>query len=288
MRRMYRSTLIMVSITVLLVLLSVVSGLSLVANASTLEDIAGIRRFNVMKLEVLLNPWLLPEEARQRYFESPPALVEVDYSKRITNDDYYWQNYGIRAEDATEEYFAFLMSKEYEELTTDEIRQLFGYLRWNETFRKMKTDFYRELAYNMGYPSVDEMLRKIDYFCHYVPRLFYDELVEYYSVSELYDMYEEGLIYYKDYEVSLESVVLRSLQDLPEKYQDPDIILSRRETRKMLREALSSSTYVKVLLPQVRRNAERYGFSLPFDTIQNEIKASYIEDKFREMGLLDY
>lgn len=63
--------------------------------------------------------------------------------------------------------------------------------------------------------------------------------------------------------------------------------LSRKETLNLLEEVKENDTLVRILLPQVRRNAERYGLALPLDSTEVRKLSYYVEQKFIERGLMD-
>ena len=82
--------------------------------------------------------------------------------------------------------------------------------------------------------------------------------------------------------------VLGITGELPSWAQDPSCILSKGQSLRLIREANMEGSALKILLPQLRRNAERNGIILREDltTPVMNIKAAYVEKKFEEMGLL--
>ena len=286
MKRLHRSTITMITITAALAILAFFGSIFL----GNVDDTTRIglereRGFRISNLEYRLKAWTLPEKTREILEEVPPGIADIDYSKRLTTSDMLWMQFSIRAEEATEEYFKGLMEKEYDNLSAIEIKQLIGYLLMTDTLQKMETPFYKGLIEYMGFDNTEDALNAFNYFIDYVPMEVISELVEYYSIHELYDMYEEGKMFYRGTNMLLETLVLNSMAGLPEKYRDPNVELSRKETRELL-EICRMEQEPRMLLPQVRRNAEKYGFNLHNDTIHQKIRAFYIEDKFLESGLL--
>lgn len=92
--------------------------------------------------------------------------------------------------------------------------------------------------------------------------------------------------YTKDAEV-LALAAERCIADLPEFAQDQNAVLTKAETRILLKNTRQESTLVKLLLPSVRRNAERYGFDLYNGADYIEAKAIEVEEVFRRKGLVN-
>ena len=286
MRRLHKSTIIMISITLILSVLALFGSLFFRnVDDTTMMRLERERGFGIRNVEYRLNAWRLPEKTRKILKEVPPRIADIDYSKRLTTADMLWMQFIIRADEATEEYFSGLMAKDYEELTPIEIKQLVGYLLMTDTIPKLETPFFKGLIEYMGFNNQEEALDAFEYFIDYVPMEMIGEVAEYYSIHELYDMYEEGKMYYRGTDMLLETLVLNSMSGLPEKYRDPNVELTRKETKDLF-EICRMEQEPRMLLPQVRRNAEKYDMSIPNDTIQRKIMAYYIEDKFVELGLL--
>ena len=107
-------------------------------------------------------------------------------------------------------------------------------------------------------------------------------------LNALYDKIEAGVLCYDYSGLPLEIAVLGIIGELPSWAQDPSCILSKGQTLRLIREANMEGSALKILLPQLRRNAERNGIILREDltTPVMNIKAAYVEKKFEEMGLL--
>lgn len=123
----------------------------------------------------------------------------------------------------------------------------------------------------------------------YVPQELMDRQVfEYYSLRELYDMWEDGCISVEGTSIPLEEGVLKSMSTLPGWAQDPSADLTREQTQELVDIAMDSETMMRKLLPQLRRNAEMYDIAFPWrESAQDHVKAAYIEERFTRMGLMD-
>lgn len=108
-------------------------------------------------------------------------------------------------------------------------------------------------------------------------------------LEAVYEQLESGSLVNEATGVPLELEALRAIEDLPSWAQDPGCSLSKDQTVRLIRLANESGTYVKVLLPQLRRSAQAHGLLLRDDltTPLMNIKAAYIEEKFRQMGLME-
>lgn len=92
--------------------------------------------------------------------------------------------------------------------------------------------------------------------------------------------------YSRDAEV-LASAAERSIAYLPEFAQDQNAVLTKSETRILMKNLRQEGTLEKLLLPSVRRNAERYGFDIYNGADYIEAKAIEVEEVFRRKGLVN-
>lgn len=94
----------------------------------------------------------------------------------------YWLPYGLTGEEATDEYFDSLLSKDVDDLTSEEIRHLFGYLRGADTIEKLQNEFFIQLQ-EKYFDSQDEMLsfasNWVDYFMCFIYLMRYFILMHY-------------------------------------------------------------------------------------------------------------
>ncbi len=286
MRRLYRSTKIIILVTLIILVLWALAGiLNLFTPILVSKNGPSGIEFTFHRLQSLYR-LTLPHKTRRLYDSLPPGYINIDWLKRYNSDDMYWLPYGLTGEEATDEYFDSLLLKDVDDLTSEEIRHLFGYLRGAGTIEKLQNEVFIQLQ-EKYFDSQDEMLSFASNWVDYSVYVLYlsDEILH---LDALYDQIEDGIIYDGYSGLPLETAVFRVIEELPSWAQDPSCVLSKSQTLRLIREANMEGTTLKVLLPQLRRNAERNGIILIEDltTPVMNIKAAYVEKKFEEMGLL--
>lgn len=286
MRRLYRSTKIIILVTLIILVLWALAGiLNLFTPILVSKNGPSGIEFTFHRLQSLYR-LTLPHKTRRLYDSLPPDIIDIDWLKRYNSDDMYWLPYGLTGEEATDEYFDSLLSKDVDDLTSEEIRHLFGYLRGADTIEKLQNEVFIQLQ-EKYFDSQDEML---SFASNWVDLSEYgiqlpDDIA---YLDALYDQIEDGVLYDVNSGLPLEMAVIGIIGELPSWAQDPSCVLSKNQTLRLIREANMEGTTLKVLLPQLRRNAERNGIILREDltTPVMNIKAAYVEKKFEEMGLL--
>ena len=284
--RLYRSTKIIILVTLIILVLWALAGiLNLFTPILVSKNGPSGIEFTFHRLQSLYR-LTLPHKTRRLYDSLPPDIIDIDWLKRYNSDDMYWLPYGLTGEEATDEYFDSLLSKDVDDLTSEEIRHLFGYLRGADTIEKLQNEFFIQLQ-EKYFDSQDEML---SFASNWV------DLSEYGSqlpddiayLDALYDQIDAGVLFDVYSGLPLEMAVIGIIGELPSWAQEPSCILSKSQTLRLIREANMEGTTLKVLLPQLRRNAERNGIILREDltTPVMNIKAAYVEKKFEERGLL--
>ena len=68
----------------------------------------------------------LPRRAQQLLDSLPPKILEIDWLRLYSPDDFFWLSYGLTSEQAASSYFDDLLSRDLDELTSEEIRHLMG------------------------------------------------------------------------------------------------------------------------------------------------------------------
>ena len=276
--RLYRSTKIIILVTLIILVLWALAGiLNLFTPILVSKNGPSGIEFTFHRLQSLYR-LTLPHKTRRLY--------NIDWLKRYNSDDIYWLPYGLTGEEATDEYFDSLLSKDVDDLTSEEIRHLLGYLRGTGTIEKLQNEVFIQLQ-EKYFDSQDEML---SFASNWVDLSEYgiqlpDDIA---YLDALYDQIEDGVLYDVNSGLPLEMAVIGIIGELPSWAQDPSCVLSKNQTLRLIREANMEGTTLKVLLPQLRRNAERNGIILREDltTPVMNIKAAYVEKKFEEMGLL--
>ncbi len=286
MNRLYRSTKIIILVTLIILVLWALAGiLNLFTPILVSKNGPSAIEFTFHRLQSLYR-LTLPHKTRRLYDSLPPEYIKVDWLKRYSSDDMYWLPYGLTGEEATDEYFDSLLSKDVDDLTSEEIRHLFGHLKWSGTIAKLQNEVFAQLE-EKYFDSQDDMLSFASNWVDYSVYELYlsDEILH---LDALYDQIEDGILYDGYSGLPLETAVFRVIGELPSWAQDPSCILSKSQTLRLIREANMTGTTLKVLLPQLRRNAERNGIILREDltTPTMNVKAAYVEKKFEEMGLL--
>lgn len=286
MRRLYRSTKIIILVTLIILVLWALAGiLNLFTPILVSKNGPSAIEFTFHRLQSLYR-LTLPHKTLRLYDSLPPENINIDWLKRYSSDDIYWLPYGLTGEEATDEYFDSLLSKDVDDLTSEEIRHLFGYLKRAGTIEKLQNEVFIHLQ-EKYFDSQDEML---SFASNWVDLSEYgiqlpDDIA---YLDALYDQIESGVLCYDYSGLPLEMAVIGIIEELPSWAQDPSCVLSKNQTLRLIREANMESSTLKVLLPQLRRNAERNGIILREDltTPVMNIKAAYVEKKFEEMGLL--
>lgn len=224
----------------------------------------------------------LPHRTQQLLDSLPPKILEIDWLRLYSPDDFFWLSYGLTSEQAASSYFDDLLSRDLDELTSEEIRHLMGYLNKENTAANLENRIYKEIGSASQMVSFASNWR--DY-SQYDSFLAVDGLY----LEAVYEQLESGSLVNEANGVPLELEALRVIEDLPSWAQDPGCSLSKDQTDRLIRLANESGTYVKVLLPQLRRNAQAHGLLLRDDltTPLMNIKAAYIEEKFKQMGLME-
>lgn len=229
----------------------------------------------------------LPHRAQQLLDSLPPKILEIDWLRLYSPDDFFWLSYGLTSEQAASSYFDDLLSRDLDELTSEEIRHLMGYLNKENTAAKLENRIYKEIEAEY-FSSAAQMVSFASNWRDYSQ---YDSFlaVDGLYLEAVYEQLESGSLVNGATGVLLELEALRVIEDLPSWAQDPGCSLSKDQTVRLIRLANESGTYVKVLLPQLRRNAQAHGLLLRDDltTSLMNIKAAYIEEKFRQMGLME-
>ena len=229
----------------------------------------------------------LPHRAQQLLDSLPPKILEIDWLRLYSPDDFFWFSYGLTSEQAASSYFDDLLSRDLDELTSEEIRHLMGYLNKENTAAKLENRIYKEIEAEY-FSSAAQMVSFASNWRDYSQ---YDSFlaVDGLYLEAVYEQLESGSLVNGATGVPLELEALRVIEDLPSWAQDPGCSLSKDQTVRLIRLANESGTYVKMLLPQLRRNAQAHGLLLRDDltTPLMNIKAAYIEEKLRQIGLME-
>ena len=287
MRKMHKSTRAAILITLILLILWFASSILMVFQPVLLSTTGpSWYEFRIHKL-FLAYRLFLPSGARQLFDSLPPEILEADWLRPYTPDDFFWITYGLPADQATPSYFAGLLSRDLDELSSQEIRHLMGYLIKENTAARLENRIYEEIQAQY-FSSTSQM---VSFSSNWRDYSQYDQFlaVDDLYLEKMYEQLDSGSLCNAATGVPLELYALRAIEDLPSWAQDPGCSLTRKQTLRLIRLANESGTYIKTLLPQLRRNARAHGLMLREDltTPVMNIKAAYIEEKFRQMGLLD-
>ena len=284
---MHKSTRAAILITLILLILWFASS-RLMVFQPTLLSTAGPSWYE-FRMHKLIQAYrlFLPHKAQQLLDSLPPKILEIDWLRLYSPDDFFWLSYGLTSEQAASSYFDDLLSRDLDELTSEEIRHLMGYLNKENTAAKLENRIYKEIEAEY-FSSASQMVSFASNWRDYSQ---YDSFlaVDGLYLEAVYEQLESGSLVNEASGVPLELEALRVIEDLPSWAQDPGCSLSKDQTVRLIRLANESGTYVKVLLPQLRRNAQAHGLLLRDDltTPLMNIKAAYIEEKFRQMGLME-
>lgn len=284
---MHKSTRAAILITLILLILWFASSILMVFQP-TLLSTAGPSWYE-FRMHKLIQAYrlFLPHRAQQLFDSLPPKILEIDWLRLYSPDDFFWLSYGLASEQAASSYFDDLLSRDLDELTSEEIRHLMGYLNKENTAAKLENRIYKEIEAEY-FSSAAQMVSFASNWRDYSQ---YDSFlaVDGLYLEAVYEQLESGSLVNEANGVPLELEALRVIEDLPSWAQDPGCSLSKDQTVRLIRLANESGTYVKVLLPQLRRNAQAHGLLLRDDltTPLMNIKAAYIEEKFRQMGLME-
>ena len=287
MRKMHKSTRAAILITLILLILWFASSILMVFQP-TLLSTAGPSWYE-FRMHKLIQAYrlFLPHRAQQLLDSLPPEILEIDWLRLYSPDDFFWLSYGLTSEQAASSYFDDLLSRDLDELTSEEIRHLMGYLNKENTAAKLENRIYKEIEAEY-FSSASQMVSFASNWRDYSQ---YDSFlaVDGLYLEAVYEQLESGSLVNGATGVPLELEALRVIEDLPSWAQDPGCSLSKDQTVRLIRLANESGTYVKMLLPQLRRNAQAHGLLLRDDltTPLMNIKAAYIEEKFRQMGLME-
>lgn len=287
MRKMHKNTRAAILITLILLILWFASSILMVFQP-TLLSTAGPSWYE-FRMHKLIQAYrlFLPHKAQQLLDSLPPKILEIDWLRLYSPDDFFWLSYGLTSEQAASSYFDDLLSRDLDELTSEEIRHLMGYLNKENTAAKLENRIYKEIEAEY-FSSASQMVSFASNWRDYSQ---YDSFlaVDGLYLEAVYEQLESGSLVNEASGVPLELEALRVIEDLPSWAQDPGCSLSKDQTVRLIRLANESGTYVKVLLPQLRRNAQAHGLLLRDDltTPLMNIKAAYIEEKFRQMGLME-
>ncbi len=290
MNKMHKSTVCLLLITLILLVVGGVAYFFQTAFVSPENVAMVIQQRNVDYSHAVSRCLLYPafsKEAKELYKSLPPKRVVLDYSKRIKRDDYFYTAYGIRSVDATDGYFMDLMRKNIDDMSPLEMKQLLGWRQYSDTILKSEYPFYKEFCekYNI------EDMKQLSLFTN----LWKDTPLAILSLESrldiqteaLYDDYERGeMRLHGDDSVFIDELIELQIKDLPDYVESQNDILTKAETKKLLWWVRYTNSYVRSLLPVVRRNAARYNLMMPFDTPICRIQADYVEEKFIEKGLL--
>ena len=284
---MHKSTRSAILITLILLILWFASSILMVFQP-TLLSTAGPSWYE-FRMHKLIQAYrlFLPHKAQQLLDSLPPKILEIDWLRLYSPDDFFWLSYGLTSEQAASSYFDDLLSRDLDELTSEEIRHLMGYLNKENTAAKLENRIYKEIEAEY-FSSAAQM---VSFASNWRDCSQYDSFlaVDGLYLEAVYEQLESGSLVNGATGVPLELEALRVIEDLPSWAQDPGCSLSKDQTVRLIRLANESGTYVKVLLPQLRRNAQAHGLLLRDDltTPLMNIKAAYIEEKFRQMGLME-
>ena len=284
---MHKSTRAAILITLILLILWFASSILMVFQP-TLLSTAGPSWYE-FRMHKLIQAYrlFLPHKAQQLLDSLPPKILEIDWLRLYSPDDFFWLSYGLTSEQAASSYFDDLLSRDLDELTSEEIRHLMGYLNKENTAAKLENRIYKEIEAEY-FSSASQMVSFASNWRDYSQ---YDSflVVDGLYLEAVYEQLESGSLVNGATGVPLELEALRVIEDLPSWAQDPGCSLSKDQTVRLIRLANESGTYVKVLLPQLRRNAQAHGLLLRDDltTPLMNIKAAYIEENFRQMGLME-
>ena len=254
MRRARRSTIVLTAVFVLSALVAISAMMMLLASpASVQKEMIQYKALMDSQVAFRLTWWRWPAKARELYADLEPQVADVDWSLPMATYDQAMARLMFRMDDTSESRFFELRAKGAGNLTPLETRQLLGF--------------------TAGSGPQELMDRQI---------------FEYYSLRELYDMWDDGCISIKGSSIPLEEGMLKSMSKLPGWAQDPSADLTREQTQELVDIAMDSETMMRKLLPQLRRNAEMYGIAFPWrESVQDHVKAAYMEERFTQMGLLD-
>lgn len=118
MRRLYRSTKIIILVTLIILVLWALAGiLNLFTPILVSKNGPSSIEFTFHRLQSLYR-LTLPHKTRRLYDSLPPGYINIDWLKRYNSDDMYWLPYGLTGEEATDEYFDSLLSKDVDDLTS--------------------------------------------------------------------------------------------------------------------------------------------------------------------------
>lgn len=284
---MHKSTRAAILITLILLILWFASSILMVFQPTLLSKTGpSWYEFRMHKL-IQAYRLFLPHRAQQLLDSLPPKILEIDWLRLYSPDDFFWLSYGLTSEQAASSHFDDLLSRDLDELTSEEIRHLMGYLNKENTAAKLENRIYKEIEAEY-FSSAAQMVSFASNWRDYSQ---YDSFlaVDGLYLEAVYEQLESGNLVNEANGVPLELEALRVIEDLPSWAQDPGCSLSKDQTVRLIRLANESGTYVKVLLPQLRRNAQAHGLLLRDDltTPLMNIKAAYIEEKFRQMGLME-
>ena len=202
-------------------------------------------------------------------------IIDIDWLKRYNSDDMYWLPYGLTGEEATDEYFDSLLSKDVDDLTSEEIRHLLGYLRVAGTIEKLQNEVFIHLQ-EKYFDSQDEML---SFASNWVDLSEYgiqlpDDIA---YLDALYDQIESGVLCYDYSGLPLEMAVIGIIEELPSWAQDPSCVLSKNQTLRLIREANM----------EWRRNLRKWAccdiFNAPLSSMSGAFSrfAGYMQNKNR-------
>ena len=213
MRRLYRSTKIIILVTLIILVVWALAGiLNLFTPILVSKNGPSGIEFTFHRLQSLYR-LTLPHKTRRLYDSLPPGYINIDWLKRYNSDDMYWLPYGLTGEEAIDEYFDSLLLKDVDDLTSEEIRHLFGYLRGAGTIEKLQNEVFIQLQ-EKYFDSQDEMLSFASNWVDYSVYVLYlsDEILH---LDALYDQIEDGIIYDGYSGLPLETAVFRVIEELP-------------------------------------------------------------------------
>ena len=290
MRRARRSTIVLTAVFVLSALVAISAMMMLLASpASVQKEMIQYKALMDSQVAFRLTWWRWPAKARELYDNLEPQVADVDWSLPMATYDEAMARLMFRMDDTSESRFFELRAKGAGNLTPLETRQLLGFTAGSGAGWFLADPVYEDLASHLGFESIDDMLGFRNIWVDYVPQELMDrQIFEYYSLRELYDMWDDGCISVEGTSIPLEEGVLKSMSTLPGWAQDPSADLTREQTQELVDIAMDSETMMRKLLPQLRRNAEMYGIAYPWrESAQDHVKAAYIEERFTQMGLMD-
>ena len=221
---MHKSTRAAILITLILLILWFASSILMVFQP-TLLSTAGPSWYE-FRMHKLIQAYrlFLPHKAQQLLDSLPPEILEIDWLRLYSPDDFFWLSYGLTSEQAASSYFDDLLSRDLDELTSEEIRHLMGYLNKENTAAKLENRIYKEIEAEY-FSSASQMVSFASNWRDYSQ---YDSFLaaDGLYLEAVYEQLESGSLVNEATGVPLELEALRAIEDLPSWAQDPGCSLS--------------------------------------------------------------